>query len=107
MSNKLFVGNLDFSTAEQDLRDAFAPFGNIASVALITDRDTGRPRGFGFVEYESAQDAQKAVSTLDGIDLRGRTIHVSVARERAPRDGQSRRDGDSGGRGEFRRSSRG
>lgn len=83
MSSKLFVGNLDFSVGEADLREAFEPFGALVSVSLITDRETGRPRGFGFVEYESADSAQQAIATLDGTAIRGRNVNVSQARERA------------------------
>jgi nucleolin len=97
MSTKLFVGNLDFNTMEQQLRETFAEFGNLVSVTIITDRMTGRSRGFGFVEYETAEDAQKAIDAMDGQTLDGRSINVSVARERTGGD----RGGSGGGRGGF------
>lgn len=82
MSSKLFVGNLSYSTGEAELRRAFEPIGALRSVAIITDRMTGKPRGFGFVEFERPDDAQSAISSLDGQQVDGRTISVSVARER-------------------------
>jgi cold-inducible RNA-binding protein len=82
MSSKLFVGNLSYSTGEAELRRAFEPLGALRSVAIITDRMTGRPRGFGFVEFERPDDAQKAISSLDGQLVDGRTISVNIARER-------------------------
>jgi RNA recognition motif-containing protein len=96
MSNKLFVGNLSYSTGEAELRRAFEALGALRSVSIITDRMTGQPRGFGFVEFEKADDAQRAIASLDGQQVDGRTINVNVARERerTPRFG-----GDSGGGG--------
>jgi RNA recognition motif-containing protein len=82
MSSKLFVGNLSYSTGEAELRRAFEPIGALRSVAIITDRMTGRPRGFGFVEFERSDDAQRAITSLDGQMVDGRTISVNVARER-------------------------
>lgn len=82
MSSKLFVGNLSYSTGEAELRRAFEPIGALRSVAIITDRMTGRPRGFGFVEFERTDDAERAISSLDGQQVDGRTISVTVARER-------------------------
>lgn len=82
---KLFVGGLPFSTTEDELRDAFAPFGTVASVKIINDRETGRSRGFGFVEFDSDDEAKAAVAGLDSKELGGRTIHVSEAREREQR----------------------
>jgi cold-inducible RNA-binding protein len=82
MNNKLFVGNLSYSTGEAELRQAFEPFGSLRSVTIITDRMTGQPRGFGFVEYENESDAQRAIESLDGRDLGGRSLNVNVARER-------------------------
>jgi RNA recognition motif-containing protein len=96
MSNKLFVGNLDFSTMEHQLRAAFEPFGEIASATVVLDRMTGQSRGFGFVEYNSAEDAAKAMSSLDGTTMNGRTINVSIARERTGGGGGG---GSRGGRG--------
>lgn len=86
MSTKLFVGNLDFSAGEQDLRDIFSPFGAISLTSVPVDRDTGHTRGFGFVEYESSSDAERAMSNLDGTEFRGRNLRISLAREKR-RDG--------------------
>ena len=83
MGLKLFVGNLSFETTDQDLKDAFAKAGTCASAAVIKDRLTGRPRGFGFVEMGSDDEAQRAISALNGTLLQGRDISVSQARERA------------------------
>ncbi len=87
MNNRLYVGNLSYSTGEAQLRQAFEPFGALISVAVITDRMTGQHRGFGFVEYESAEDAKRAAESLNGQQVDGRTLNVNVARERssAPR----------------------
>jgi len=85
MGTKLYVGNLSYSTTEEGLRAAFAGDGRqVVSVSIITDRMSGRPRGFAFVEMASAEDAEKAISALDGQALDGRTLKVSEARERAP-----------------------
>src|SRR5688572_4831539 len=101
MNKKLFVGNLSFSTGEDRLREAFEPFGDIQSVAVISDRMTGQSRGFGFVEYASASDAQRALESLNGSEVDGRAINVTVARERegGPRGGGG--GGGGGGRGGF------
>ena len=82
---KLFVGGLPFSTTDDELQAAFADFGTVASAKVITDRETGRSRGFGFVEFDSDDEGKAAVAGLDGKDLGGRTIHVSEAREREQR----------------------
>jgi RNA recognition motif-containing protein len=90
MNARLFVGNLDYSLAEADLRSAFEPYGAIRSATIVTDRMTGQARGFGFVEYDNATDAQRAIEALDGQVLNGRTLNVTVARERpagGPRGG--------------------
>ena len=84
-SAKLYVGNLSYETSEAGIRTLFEPHGEVASVNLITDRDTGRAKGFGFVEMGSADEAQKAKSALDGAQLDGRSIKVDVAKEQAPR----------------------
>lgn len=99
MNNKLFVGNLSFSTGEAELRQAFEPFGALRSVSVISDRMTGQSRGFGFVEYERASDAQEAITSLDGKDFGGRTISVNVAREREARPSSPRFGGEGGGGG--------
>lgn len=99
-NNKLFVGNLSFSTGEDTLRNVFEEFGTITSVSVISDRMTGQSRGFGFVEFSNANEAQKAIESLDGRDIDGRTISVNVARERsaAPRFGGGDDRGSGGGR---------
>ncbi len=79
---KLFVGGLPFSTTDEELEEAFSQFGNVKSAKVITDRETGRSRGFGFVEYESAEEAKAAIDGQDNKELGGRTIHVSEAKER-------------------------
>lgn len=82
MSSRLFVGNLDFSAQEQDLKELFEQYGAVVSVKVLMDRETGRPRGFGFVEYQNTADANKAISALDGQDFRGRNLRVNQAEER-------------------------
>ncbi len=79
---KLFVGGLPFSTTDDELQAAFAEYGTVASAKVITDRETGRSRGFGFVEFESDDEGKAAEAGLEGKELGGRTIHVSQARER-------------------------
>ncbi len=82
MAFKLFVGGLPFTTTDDELQAAFADFGTVASAKVITDRETGRSRGFGFVEFESDDEGKASIDGLDGKELGGRTIHVSQARER-------------------------
>jgi RNA recognition motif-containing protein len=84
---KIYVGNLSFNTTESDLRDVFAEFGEVSETTLITDRDTGRPRGFGFVEMRNDQEAREAIAALDGKDVGGRTIKVNEARPKPERSG--------------------
>ncbi len=96
MSNKLFVGNLDFKVTENDLQDAFAAYGTVIETNLVTDRATGRPRGFAFVTMSTPEEAQKAIEGLNGKDMGGRALNVSVAREREERPG-----GGGGGRGGY------
>jgi len=81
----IYVGNLPFDATESDLRSLFADFGNLDSVSLITDRDTGRSRGFGFVELASSSDAAKAIESLNGRDWNGRRLTVNEAKPRSPR----------------------
>ncbi len=83
MAKTLYIGNLPFETTEDDLRQLLESHGAVESVKLITDRHTGRPRGFGFVDMDSS-GADAAISALDGHDFGGRTIRVSEARERRP-----------------------
>jgi RNA recognition motif-containing protein len=79
---KLFVGGLPFSTTDDELQAAFASYGSVASAKIITNRETGRSRGFGFVEFASDDEGRAAIAGLDNKELGGRTIHVSEARER-------------------------
>lgn len=87
---KIYVGNLSFQTSESALNEAFAAFGSVQSANLVMDRETGRPRGFGFVEM-SDSDAQKAISELNGKELDGRQLTVNEARPREDRGGGNRR----------------
>lgn len=82
MSTNLFVGNLAFTTDQSELRALFAEFGEVADAQVITDRDTGRSRGFGFIEMASAADAEKAISSLNGKTLNARPLTVNVAKPR-------------------------
>jgi RNA recognition motif-containing protein len=82
LSKKLYVGNLSFSSTEDDIRAAFESHGSVDSVNLITDRETGRSRGFAFVEMADTSAAEAAMSALDGSDLGGRTLKVNEAKER-------------------------
>ncbi|MGC9366795.1 MAG: RNA recognition motif domain-containing protein [bacterium] len=82
MAKKIYVGNLNFQTTEQELTELFQDYGNIVSVDIITDKFTGRSKGFGFVEMENDEEADSAISALDGKDVSGRQIRVNEARER-------------------------
>ena len=96
----IFVGNLSFNTNEDELRQAIEAYGQVDRVSIMTDRDTGRSRGFGFVEMASAEDGEKAIAALNGAQLGGRTINVNEARPKAERAAGGGRDrGDRGGRG--------
>ena len=97
MGKKIFVGNLSFDTSSADLEALFAQVGTCESASVITDRDTGRSRGFGFVEMSSASEAQKAIADLNGKELQGRTLNVSEAKERSG-GGDRGRGGFSGRR---------
>ena len=94
--NKLYVGNMSFDTTESDLRNAFAAYGEVQSVSVVEDRDTGRPRGFAFIEMGSDAEAQAAIDGMNGQDLQGRALNVNVAKPRENRGG-----GGGGGRGEY------
>ncbi|KAK7387616.1 hypothetical protein VNO78_28535 [Psophocarpus tetragonolobus] len=88
-SSKLFIGGLSYGVDDQSLRDAFAGFGDVVEARVITDRDTGRSRGFGFVNFSNDKSASSALSAMDGQDLNGRSIRVSYANDRpsGPRSG--------------------
>ena len=83
MSKKLFVGSLSFEMTDFDLEELFKQYGEIVSARVITDRDTGRSRGFGFVEMSSDGSAQAAIDALNGSEVKGRTINVSFARDKS------------------------
>ena len=87
MSNKLFVGNLSFNTTENDLQDAFAAHGTVTETNLMTDRVSGRPRGFGFVTMSTPEEAQTAISALNGQQVDGRALTVNIAKPREERTG--------------------
>lgn len=97
MSNKLFVGNLSFNTTENDLQDAFAAHGTVTETNLMMDRATSRPRGFGFVTMSTAEEAEKAITAMNGKELDGRALTVNIARPREERSG----GGGGGGRREY------
>ncbi|KAL1561588.1 Ribosome-interacting GTPase 2 [Salvia divinorum] len=97
MSTKLFIGGLSYQTDDQSLKDAFSSFGEVDSVRVIIDRDTGRSRGFGFVNFTSEEAANSALSAMDGQELNGRNIRVSQATERPPRSNYGGGGGGYGG----------
>ena len=97
MNNKLFVGGLSFNTTENDLQDAFAAHGGVAEINLITDRMTGKSKGFAFVTMNSPEEAEKAIAGMNGKVLDGRNLTVNVARPREERGGSG--GGGGGGRG--------
>src|SRR3974377_665133 len=99
MSTKLFVGNLSFKVTENALQDAFAAHGTVVETNLVTDRTTGRPRGFAFVTMNSPEEAQKAIDALNGKELSGRAIALHIARPREERPGGGGRGGYGGGGG--------
>ena len=96
----IFVGNLSFNTNEDELRQLFESYGQVDRVSIMTDRDTGRSRGFGFVEMASNEDGEKAITALNGSQVGGRTINVNEARPKTERAGGGGGGGrDRGGRG--------
>jgi cold-inducible RNA-binding protein len=97
MGKKLFVGGLSWNTTDQGLRDAFAKFGEVTDAKVITDRDTGRSRGFGFVTFSDPAAGDQAMSSMDGSQLDGRTIRVNEAEDRGRSGGGG--GGGGGGRG--------
>lgn len=98
MSSKVFVGNLDFNTSRDEVQSLFSQVGTVRDVFLPTDRDTGRPRGFAFVEFESEEDAQKAIERFNGYELSGRALRVNAADDR-PRGGPGGQRSFGGGYG--------
>jgi RNA recognition motif-containing protein len=99
MGKKLYVGNLAFSLSDGDLQKLFEPFGTVQSAQVVMDRDTGRSRGFGFVEMGSDQEAQAAIAAMSGKDIEGRPLTVNEAKPREDRGGGGGRGGYGGGRG--------
>jgi RNA recognition motif-containing protein len=93
---RIYVGNLSFNTSDNDLRDAFTPYGEVSSAQVVADRETMRSRGFGFVEMVDDDAAQQAIRSLSGSDLQGRTLNVNEAR---PREDRGPRGGGGGGGG--------
>lgn len=101
MSMKLYVGNLSFSTSTQELEQIFGEFGTVESANIIEDRDTGRSRGFAFVEMSTKQDGQDAISQLNGKEVNGRQLVVNEAKPRENRSGGYNGGGYGGGRNNF------
>src|SRR5947199_9738979 len=99
MNNKLFVGNLSFNTTENDLQDMFAAHGSVVEANLMMDRTSGRPRGFGFVTMGTPEEAEAAITALNGKSIDGRSLTVNVAKPREERSGGGR--GFGGGRREY------
>ena len=97
MAKKLYVGNLSYGTTDSDLRTMFEEFGSVESAQVITDRESGRSKGFGFVEMGSQQEAEAAIKALNGKDMDGRALTVNEAKPREDRDGRS----GGGGRGGY------
>lgn len=98
MAMKLYVGNLSFQTSSEDLQQLFSQAGTVESASVVEDRDTGRSRGFGFVEMATKEDGEKAIEQFNGTDLAGRNLTVNEARPREDRGG---RGGGGGGRGGY------
>ena len=97
MASKLYVGGLAYSTTSEGLREFFSQSGNVQSATVITDRFSGQSRGFGFVEMNTAEEAQNAISQLNGRELDGRRITVEISNPQAPRSGGGRPGGGGGG----------
>ncbi len=98
MTNKLYVGNLPYDTSAEDLQEAFGAYGEVQSSVIITDRDTGRSKGFGFVEMSSSEEASAAQAAMNQTQLGGRTLKVDLARPRERRDDDRRGGGNRGPR---------
>jgi RNA recognition motif-containing protein len=102
MSTKIYVGNLSFNTSTQDLEEMFGEFGTVQSTNIIEDRDTGRSRGFAFVEMSSKEEASAAIAALNGKDMDGRSLTVNEAKPREEGGGRGgNRGGGGGGRGGY------
>lgn len=109
MDNKLYVGNLSYATRDEDLQQQFSQYGQVASAKVMMDRDSGRSKGFGFVEMVSASDAQNAIQGANGQTVDGRALVVNIARPREERPGGfgggggggGYRSGNGGGRGRY------
>ncbi|MGE5172649.1 MAG: RNA recognition motif domain-containing protein [Betaproteobacteria bacterium] len=99
MAKKLYVGNLSYNTHDEDLREAFSKIGEVLSVTLIVDQTTGRSKGFGFVEMASDEDADKAISSMNGTSFMDRSITVNEARPKTERSGSGGGRGNRGGYG--------
>lgn len=99
----IYVGNLSWNTREEDLQEAFEAFGEVSSVSIITDRETNKSRGFGFVEMPSDSEARAAIAALNGTDMGGRNLTVNEARPREERGGGGSGGQRGGGRGDFGR----
>lgn len=95
----IYIGNLPFQTSDSDLQELFTPFGQVDRANVITDRETGRSRGFGFVEMSNDEEAQKAIEGLNGAEMEGRSLTVNVAK---PRTERPRSGGGGGGGGGYR-----
>jgi len=99
MGRRLYVGNLSFTTTELELREVFGQYGTVTETKMVTDRETGRPRGFAFIEMATEQDAKQAIDELNGRELGGRALTVNEAQERS--GGGGHRSGGGGGRGRW------
>jgi len=103
----IFVGNLSYQTTQEELHAAFAQYGNVERVNIVTDRDTGQPRGFAFVEMTDRREAETAISQLNGAEMNGRALNVNEARPKPTGGGFGGGRGSGGGGGGFSRGNRG